>query len=806
MTENLPKEWSDRLAQRVALAGAILLWEALWPLLWPLPGLVLLFVAIALFDVLPLLPDWVHAAVLVGFLFAFLVLALRLRRLAAPGLLAAEHRLENDSGVLHRPLLAIRDHLATDRRDPVAQTLWQEQRQRLGDTLQHLKPHPPAPCLARSDPWGLRFIPLMLLIIALTGGWQDAPQRLGRAINPGVMTHLAGPPPTLQVWITPPAYTGAAPQILDPATPDAVISVPTGSVLLAQAQGGRGTPKIAINDVWKSFTALDADSHRFELTLRDSAHLEIHQGYRMIAAWSVTVTPDQAPSIAFTRPPDHDAAGRLHLEFEAHDDYGVSKAWVVLRRADTPDEEAQTLPLPVGSGHRSQLHQAAWLDLTGHPWAGLSVTLQPVAEDAIEQQGNGEAVTITLPERRFIHPVARRIIALRQILAAINGTTDPVQLGRAEDQLAQIAADVNAYDGDLLVFLALADARARLRHDFSTQAIPDAMSLMWSAALRVEEGERPMTEHALDEASRELEQALADGTDEHDVDRLVEQLQTALDRYLQALHDQAEKHGQPDPLTPAQRSVTTDELRAQIESLHDLARTGSRQGAQEKLSQLRRMLEGLRAASDGGQVNPQMQQAQQTADGLNALIREQQDLLDQTFRQNQASETLSNDTKRRTGAQAGKQETARQEKLRERLKSMVDSLGAMGNDIPDALGQADHAMRDATQALRTEHASDAVQAQSEAVAQLRQGAQALLQSLADRFGAGAGQTGQEGHDPLGRLLDSGTSSGDQSVKIPEQSDTQKAREVLDELRRRAGDPSRRPTERDYLWRLLHQLY
>jgi hypothetical protein len=43
-----------------------------------------------------------------------------------------------------------------------------------------------------------------------------------------------------------------------------------------------------------------------------------------------------------------------------------------------------------------------------------------------------------------------------------------------------------------------------------------------------------------------------------------------------------------------------------------------------------------------------------------------------------------------------------------------------------------------------------------------------------------------------------------SVKVPNQSDLQRAREILDELRRRAGDNARTREELDYIERLLKQ--
>jgi hypothetical protein len=40
------------------------------------------------------------------------------------------------------------------------------------------------------------------------------------------------------------------------------------------------------------------------------------------------------------------------------------------------------------------------------------------------------------------------------------------------------------------------------------------------------------------------------------------------------------------------------------------------------------------------------------------------------------------------------------------------------------------------------------------------------------------------------------------VKIPDQADVQKSREILDELRRRSGERTRPEIERDYIDRLL----
>ena len=57
---------------------------------------------------------------------------------------------------------------------------------------------------------------------------------------------------------------------------------------------------------------------------------------------------------------------------------------------------------------------------------------------------------------------------------------------------------------------------------------------------------------------------------------------------------------------------------------------------------------------------------------------------------------------------------------------------------------------------------------------------------------------------LGRPLDQNGSMAGGNVNIPSQSDLARAREILDELRRRSGEASRAQQELEYIERLLKQ--
>jgi hypothetical protein len=117
-------------------------------------------------------------------------------------------------------------------------------------------------------------------------------------------------------------------------------------------------------------------------------------------------------------------------------------------------------------------------------------------------------------------------------------------------------------------------------------------------------------------------------------------------------------------------------------------------------------------------------------------------------------------------------------------------------------------MDDAIQSLQNADPSAAADAQSRALDQLRKGAQALSKQLQDQNGRG-NQLGSRGHgdqrDPLGRPLpDDSLDSGSIEDIIPKDIDVQRARKIIEELRRRLGETTRPPSELDYIERLLEK--
>jgi hypothetical protein len=181
------------------------------------------------------------------------------------------------------------------------------------------------------------------------------------------------------------------------------------------------------------------------------------------------------------------------------------------------------------------------------------------------------------------------------------------------------------------------------------------------------------------------------------------------------------------------------------------------------------------------------------------------------------------DTHRRSqkGMQNGKPgskgEAKRQGDLQKQLQDLLRRFGEMMGKIPKSLGEAELAMREALRELDKNKPGQAVPPQGRALEEMQKGAGAMVQQLMRRFGQGRGRgrgLGRGGRqrtgrmpqllDPLGRPLPNAGNSASDDVEIPDESATQRAREILDELRRRAGELDRPSLEMDYLERLLRR--
>ncbi|EJN13299.1 hypothetical protein PMI42_03323 [Bradyrhizobium sp. YR681] len=290
-------------------------------------------------------------------------------------------------------------------------------------------------------------------------------------------------------------------------------------------------------------------------------------------------------------------------------------------------------------------------------------------------------------------------------------------------------------------------------------------------------------------------------------------------------------------------TLTQRDLDEMVKQIEKLAREGNREAAQRMLEQLAQIMENLQMAQPGQSGESDMEQA---LNELSDMIRKQQQLRDKTYKQGQDSRRDRSRGKPQ-GDQSMSDLQQDQQALRDRLKKLQDELAKRGlaqkgqkgqkgqqgqkgpqgdqgqpgqngdqdgddGDDDGSLDSADGAMGDAGSKLGDGNADGAVDSQGKALDALRKGAQKMAEAMQQGDGDGQGdgpgnragrqQSGGNQTDPLGRPLHGREFGDDYTVKIPGEIDAQRVRRILEELRRRLGDPSRPQIELDYIERLL----
>ncbi|ONG50250.1 TIGR02302 family protein [Pseudoroseomonas deserti] len=846
---------SRRLAHGRRLARLALGWESLWPRLWPALGVVGIFLTVAFAGVFSFLPAWLHLLVLAGFIAAFGFAIWRgARGFAWPGDAAAERRIEAASGLTHRPLSTLRDRAVTQ--DPAALALWQAHQRRVLARLDRLRVGGPRPDMVRRDPRALR----LGLVVALAAGFVmaggDAGQRLRRAIWPNLQAApVAVAALKLEAWVTPPAYTGAAPVFLDPK--GGTLTVPQGSRLQIALSGGRGgVPELKVDAAAQPLRALDAGSFAAELPLERGARIALGRDGQELAAWTFSLQADAPPTAAFAEPPG--PAGRglaIRLPWRAEDDWGVTAARAELRLVARPEAEPLLLELPLAGSNPRQQRGLAQPDLSAHPWAGLAVRMRILARDGAGQEGSSETREVTLPERDFNHPVARALVGLRKALSLDPEAREAVRRG-----LDELSSKPDDFENDTATFLAMRVARHRLQRDRRPEAVAEVQALMWQTAIALEEGRTDRTARALAEAREALREALAeaertppDAAARAELERRVQELREAVQRHLEALAERLrQENAEAMPFDPSQRLMDQRELDRRTQEMEQAAREGRTDRLQQELAELERMLDALQqgrvARSEGSNTNSQRQQqrqrGQQQMGAVQDMVQRQGEMLDRAHRRDETQAPPPRNGERRPNAQRGQPQQAQpgetpearaaeaqrdgrqQRALRRALGELMQQFGDLTGEIPEALGRADQAMRQAQEALG--QGGDPVPSQQQAIRELQEGGRQMAQSMQRQFGQGEGEgegqgqaqeapgnaqggqgqeraTGQaQGRDPLGRPTREAPGANDQGsdTQVPQEAEMLRSRRLQEELRRRGAERERPPTELDYIDRLL----
>ncbi|MER9894364.1 TIGR02302 family protein [Mesorhizobium sp. M0119] len=835
-----------------------------WPLLLPLIVVASLFLSISWLGLFPFLPDLARIGLITAFGVAALAALYPLRFFRTPSSAEVDRRIEAANRLLHSPVQVQTDR-PSGKESIFSQALWREHQRRMADRLGELGGDVPRTRVPERDPWALRAVAALLLVTAFAFSFGPSGGRLSdgfvaraaRDVVPPRIDAWVTPPAYTG---RPPVFLNA-PVLANNATQAApTFTVPEGSDVSLRVTGGSGEETLSYADTGGNSRAIDPTGpqaakteaspatpstvRQFSGKLTADGMLTLQSGDGELGRWAFAIIPDKPPQIRFVGEPKRAVNGAFELNYQIDDDYGAASAKAVFALADPqapkahplygPPEMPLTLPRRGGKANAAKTTK----DLTDHVWAGGNVKLSLVATDGAGHTAISETKTLVMPERPFSNPLARAVVEQRRLLAL-----DAYAKDRVLDLMDAITLRPEDTFDNMAHYLAIMSARTRLKMADSDDQLRDEVAYLWEIALGIEEGNLSAAEKRLRQAQQALQDAIKNGASDQEIEKAMKELREAMNQFLQEFAARAQQNPNAPQMQQNGQELRQSDIDRMMDQIENLAKSGNRDQAQQLLSELQDMMNNLQAGrqQQGGQQDSEMRQQM---DKLGEIMRRQQEMMNDTFRmdqmqrgqqqrgQNRDEQLGENgepgpmDEQGKPGpgddrdplgrpkpmtpqefADALKQLQEGQGKLQSELDQLRKSLEGMGLDPNEGFGEAGKSMGNAEQALGEGEGDQAVGHQGRALEALRRGAKDMMKQLQAMQGdqGGNGQGGRQQNadrDPLGRPRTSEGPDDGSSVRVPDEIDVQRARQILEAIRKRLGNALSPDIERSYLERLL----
>lgn len=613
-------------------------------------------------DFLPLEVVWGYGVVAI--LALLWTLYRGIRRLNWPSEAEAVARV--DARLVGRPIAALNDVQAIGADDVGSQAIWDAHLVRMQEKTRDARAVEPDLRVSSNDPYGLRYIAVLFMVVALLFGsiWP-----VGSVAEAGTGTELLATGPVWEGWIEPPAYTGKPTLYLADIIANRV-QVPQGSFITLRLYGQEGD--LAVNETVSGRTddlgAATDQQQGFEVTQAGRLEIEGEGG----ATWQILLLEDEAPTVEVTGPIEADAQGEMSQPFSAMDDYGVLAGVATIelnlegvdrRHGLTIEPDLRTvividLPMPF-SGDRADFEEFLIDDFSEHPWANLPVVLTLQVEDGLGQTGASDPENIILPGRRFFQPIARAVIEQRRdILWSKANAPRAAQVLRAvSNRPDELFPDETTY----LRLRAIIRRLEAMETSGLSDEVQDELSLaLWELAVQLEEGSLADARARLERAQERLEEAMRNGASDEEIAELMQELREAMSDYMQQLANEMEPSDNDGTDQPDQQqngeTITQDELQALMDRIQELMEEGRMAEAMELMEQLNELMENLQMTEggEGGEGGPRTP-GQQSMEDLAETLRDQQDLTDEAFRDLQEQFNQGQEQGQDPGDQSGQQ-------------------------------------------------------------------------------------------------------------------------------------------------------
>ena len=703
------------------------------------------------------------------------------------------------------PLAAINDKPVNKNYN---KAIWRLHKKNTDEKLKNIKYFFPSLNFKKIDPLKIRF--LMLGFFFLSIFWANQNEKINKNIvgffnfdsykvNDDIFL--------IKAWIKPPKYTNFGIinlNFIDESSKDVEKKlVPVNSEL-----------NIVIKTKNKNFSVLsfdkeipienkEKDNYQINYYIKKNQSIIINKNNQHYKRWFFNAIPDKPPIIEFLSKPVEVNQVALTFVVRSADDYGVKLIQAnISRPIEYKHFKEEYLSYNLfAEANLNNVNKSVesyfYENLSNIIWAGSRSVLSIETTDVSGQMIRNKE-KITIPKKIFKDDTANKIIKIRADIARRK-----ITLEQAKIKILAIWEENKYLQRDPYIeknFIETLD-KFKLKQEFSFSISNELFQKMYELSEIIEEGQGYLAKKNLEQ----IEQSLFDSIKQKDTEKIstnVKKLQESLKSLLKLNeNNNKSKTGFNKKVNNSLREEI-DKLTKEIE---DLLKTGSKKKANEKIRQLKQLSETIKNPSRKKEDTDKAQKREEFINKLSDLLNEQEKVMEETF--NRAAN--KGKFKQSSEGSGGKSSKKKQEDLRNTLGNLMRDIGASESEIPQELGKADRAMRQASRDLEGGRPDDASNAQGRAVEMIQRSINKINSDLLSKKGqlAKSGEEGNNNKSQKDFLADNenmeyqGTSAGG-TLDITEERKVQTAKKIADELYNRHNQEDRSLKEKKYIKRLL----
>jgi len=686
------------------------------------------------------------------------------------------------------------------------QAIWILHKKSTLQNLKNIKFYFPHLNFNSTDPLKTRFIVLVFFFLSMFWGIQN--EKINKNIV-GFFNYnsyaISNDYFFVQAWLKPPEYTNL--ELTNYKVSDKNNNevnkeiVPINSELNIIIKSNNKNFSILINDKEIPVVRKEKNNYHINYNIKDNQNIIIKKSKDYYKKWSFKVLPDKPPIIEFLSKPIIVNQTAITFLAKASDDYGIK-----LLRANISrpleyghfKEEYLSYNLKLDtevSGTNKSIESYFYERLSHMIWAGSESVLTLMASDS-----SGQIIkkleNIIIPKKEFRDALANEIINIRADIAK-----KKVTLEAAKEKLSLIRNKNEYLQKDFYAKKILLEVFDNMNQKENFSISNKLFIKMYELAKIIEEGKTYLAKKNLEQ----IEQNLFDSIKEKQSDKISTNI-NKLKESIESLFKLDEENSKSK--TEFNKKVNNslrNEINKLTQQIEDLLKTGSKKKANEKIRKLQQLTERIKNPNRNKDAMQKAQKREEFINKLSELLNEQEKVMEETFNR------AANKGKFEQSSQGsgGKSSKEKQEELRNTLGNLMRDIGASESEIPQELGKADRAMRQASRDLEGGRPDNASNAQGRALEMIQRSINKINSEQILKNGqlAKAGNQSNEEIAQKDYLADKenmeyqGTSAGGK-LEIPQERKLQTAKKIADELYNRYNQENRSLKDKMYIKNLL----